>query len=389
MRRKLAILAVLGLVISLPAAAADPILRLITQDASTVTLGWDPVSGAEGFRFSRAGSEQRSHTWDGARTQVRFAKADSYMVERIDTSVVGVYPGPPDPPPPPPGDRANVWVDSDGGSCARAATAVVYADATACGSFVAGYAAASSGDTVGVTGSLGTQKFAGGFQSSQPRGTKTLLFRGSLGNKVRQVHFGSPNLTFDGIHVDGGMQPGQAGAGLENGGEPFVFRNGSIGNVLDEKGALVTEQGIVFDNVRFHDVVLRGQGVHLECIMALWPDDMVIRNSRFENCGIMDISVGIADWWGSFPPPYDSVVLEGNWFGTSRVDNGACCAVYSVALWSTKLPSGSDFGQLNNWRIRNNYVEPGSDVIVRPTLGSGNVICGNTGNAPASWRVAC
>lgn len=301
------------------------------------------------------------------------------------------------PPPPPAAGTANVWVDANGGSCARTATPGAYSDAAACPSFVAAYTAAQSGDTVGVTGSLGTQKFAGGFQSTQGPGTKTLTFRGATGNRVRQIHFGSPNLTFDGISVDGGMVA-QTGAGLENGGAPFIFRNGSIGNVLDEKGALVTEgcvtasctQGVTFDNVRFHDVVLRGAGVHLECIMSLWADNLVIRNSRFENCGIMDLSYGIADWWGSFPPsPIDSLTLENNWFGNSRFDNGGCCATYSVALWSTKIAVGNDFGPLNNARIRNNYIEPGSDVIVRPTLGTGNVICGNTGNAPAEWKVAC
>lgn len=291
------------------------------------------------------------------------------------------------PPPPPPSGTPNLWIDSNGGTCTRT-TGAAYNDASACASFAAAYTAASSGDTVGVIGSLGTQKFAGGFQSTQGAGTKTLTFKGSAGNKVRQIHFGSPNLTFDGINVDGGMVA-QTGAGFENGGRPFVFKNGSIGNVLDEKGALVTESGIVFDNVLFYDVVLRGQGVHLECIMALSSEGMVIRNSTFRNCGIMDISVGIADWWSPQPGPYGNVTLEGNTFGNSRFDNGGCCATYSVALWATKIPNGSDYGQLNGWTIRNNYIEPGSDVIVRPTVGSNTVICGNTGNAPTAWKLTC
>ena len=301
----------------------------------------------------------------------------------------------PPPPPPPNNGLANVWIDANGGSCTRNSASVVYGDAAACGSFAAAYTAAQSGDRIGVTGSLGTQKFAGGFQSTQPRGTKTLTFFGTPGHKVRQIHFGSPNLTFDGIAVDGG-RVAQTGAGLENGGEGFLFKNGSIGNILDEKGALVTEgvvgtsgSPIVFDNVRFHDVILRGDGVHLECMMALWADEMVIRNSRFENCAIMALSYGIADWWGSFPPPTDKVTLENNFFGKVKFDDEGCCAVYSLAIWSTQLPSGSNFGQLNGWRIVNNVVEAPSDTIVRPTLGTGNVICGNSGNVPTNWKNSC
>ena len=52
---------------------------------------------------------------------------------------------------------------------------------------------------------------------------------------------------------------------FENGGEPFTFKNGSIGNVADQKSALVDGAGIVFDNVLFHDIVLKTDGVHTEC----------------------------------------------------------------------------------------------------------------------------
>lgn len=290
--------------------------------------------------------------------------------------------------PPPPVNGANLWVDANGGSCTRQATEGPYNDAAACASFAAAYTAALSGDTVGVTGSLPNQFFAGGVGASQGSGTKTLTFKGAAGNKVRQIHFGSPNMIFDGIVVDAGATR-TSGAAFENGGDSFLFKNGSIGNVVDEKGALVTETGATFENVLFHDVVLRTNGVHLECMMTLSGERLTIRNSTFRNCAIMDISVGIADWWTPLPPPYGNVTLEGNTFGNSRFDNGGCCATYSVALWSTKIAVGSDFGQLNGWTIRNNYIEPGSDVIVRPTVGTGTVICGNTGNAPTSWKTPC
>ena len=293
--------------------------------------------------------------------------------------------------PPPPGTgAANVWVDTNGGSCVRQGTAGAYSDAQACGSFAAAYTAATSGDTVRVRpGSYPAQFFAGGVGSTQGEGTKTLTFVGETGNLVRQMHFGSDNLTFDGIHIDAGGTK-TSGAAFENSGSSFLFKNGSIGNVSDEKGAMISGPNMVFDNVLFHDVVLRSSGVHLECIMALWNQGMVIRNSTFRNCGIMDASIGIGDWWSPPPPAYTNVTLENNYFGNSRFDNGGCCATYSLALWATKVPQGSDYGVLRNWRIVGNHFEAGSGVIVRPRDDGTNVICGNTGSVPsASWAGAC
>ena len=63
----------------------------------------------------------------------------------------------PSPPPaaaPPPGS-ANLWVDGDGGSCVRQASAAGYVDGQAC-SWNGAYQAARSGDLVLVrTGSYG------------------------------------------------------------------------------------------------------------------------------------------------------------------------------------------------------------------------------------------
>ena len=192
----------------------------------------------------------------------------------------------------------------------------------ACPSFAAAYAAASSGDTVGVTGTLGEQLFAGGYQASQPEGTKTLTFRGAPGNVVRLVHSGSPNLTYDGLNLDaGGGTP--TGAVFENGGGANnTFRNGSIGNVVDQKAALVDGSNFTFDNVRFHDAVLRTDGVHMECLYAIVVPGMTIRNSSFSNCAVMDILFTYGDWWSPLPPPYGNVTLDSNQFGPTYNNTG-------------------------------------------------------------------
>ena len=290
-------------------------------------------------------------------------------------------------PPPPPFSSANLWVDANGGSCTRSTAVVGYNDATACGSFLAAYAAAQSGDTVGVTGSLGNQFFAGDWQGNQPSGTKTLTFTGQPGNKVRQLVFGSPNLTFDGINVDAGGAK-TSGATFENGGDRFTFKNGSIGNVVDEKGALVTGAGIVFENTYFHDVRIATSGVHNECVWAGVPEGMRITNSEFFNCATMDIFFTYPDYWNPLPPPYGNVTLENNQFDVPRSFGGSPNG-YSVYI--TKNGAQNQF-PMSGWRVRNNFFDPRSYGVANDqTVGSNNVFCGNTGHAglPSGWKNPC
>ena len=59
-------------------------------------------------------------------------------------------------PPPSGSDAGNLWIDTDGGTCTRQATAGAYATAQACGSFSAALKAAQPGDTVLVRCATGT-----------------------------------------------------------------------------------------------------------------------------------------------------------------------------------------------------------------------------------------
>jgi hypothetical protein len=70
-------------------------LRVVAQTSTTITLAWEPVPGARGYRLSREkGAGRYSHTWDGARSQARFARdSDWYKVEALSIPAVGVFPG--------------------------------------------------------------------------------------------------------------------------------------------------------------------------------------------------------------------------------------------------------------------------------------------------------
>ena len=65
-------------------------LRVVEETPSTITLGWDPLPGIAGYRFSREGwtkadgSPRFSVTWDPSRSTVKFGKGSKwYRVEAL------------------------------------------------------------------------------------------------------------------------------------------------------------------------------------------------------------------------------------------------------------------------------------------------------------------
>ena len=68
-------------------------LRLLSQTPSTITLGWDPVAGCVGYRFTSEKQAKPSHTWDPLRSSVRFAKGSAwYRVEALGVLDSDLYP---------------------------------------------------------------------------------------------------------------------------------------------------------------------------------------------------------------------------------------------------------------------------------------------------------
>lgn len=74
-------------------------IRKVGETATTITLGWDPVPGADGYRFYSAGV-LRSKTMDPKRRTVKFSKGqEPYKVEAVVLSPIdsGTYPAAPPP----------------------------------------------------------------------------------------------------------------------------------------------------------------------------------------------------------------------------------------------------------------------------------------------------
>jgi hypothetical protein len=238
----------------------------------------------------------------------------------------------------------------------------------ACGSLGYAYGRAAPGDVVQVaSGTYGAQDV--------PAGSKAVTFHGAPGAKVRELDNSASNVTFDGIEVDAGFAKTAA---FENHGSPgaenVIFKNAAIGNVIDEKGALVSGTNFTFDHVLFHDVLLQTDGVHLECVYAIGVPGITVRNSTFHNCGVMDLFFTYGDWWSPLPPAYGNVTLENNVFEHS-LNLGGDWHAYGLYVAATGPPPSG--GTLDGWTVRNNTFE--TDAYVERPSASGSRWVGNLG----------
>jgi hypothetical protein len=123
------------------------------------------------------------------------------------TSTVIVTP----PPPPPPATMANIWVDTNGGTCVHSVAAVPYVDAAACGSLNAAYQIALPGDLVLVRDGV--------------YGGQTLVTRSTSG-------WGAP-VTFRAEHAQGAtIETTVSGASVNIGGASWITIDGFAINGL-------------------------------------------------------------------------------------------------------------------------------------------------------------
>jgi hypothetical protein len=152
-----------------------------------------------------------------------------------------------------------------------------------------------------------------------PATTEKITVQGQVGTRLRRLIARAPGVVYDGLDIDAGGAK-TAGAVVEFEAAGATLRDSKVGNVRDEKGVLShsTCVGCVYDNVLFHDVLVKTSGVHNECMYSQSPG-IVIRNSRFTNCATMDVFFTRGSWWGQ--PLYGGFELVGNFFGkTFKVD---------------------------------------------------------------------
>lgn len=259
-----AIAALLALTAS--AAAADSFaVRVVAETATTVTYGWDTVAGADGFDFYVL-DRRVSHTRDGSRTTVKFAKVDGCTVECFgiepwSKTVIGRanVPAKPTPPPPP--------------ACDLNASP---------SSFAAQVNAAAAGQTVCLaSGNYGTWS-----------GTnKAIVVKAADGAAPQmKINLGSG----DGSFVLDGMVG--MGGDIGNGAVDVTIRNSAFTDVLDIAGG--STDGIVLDgNTHNWNVASSGGAnakIYLENSLTgtLAAPSVTIRNSQIKNGDLDGIHFG-------------------------------------------------------------------------------------------------
>jgi hypothetical protein len=138
---------------------------------------------------------------------------------------------------------------------------------------------------------------------------------------------------------------------------------GSYGPAVDGKPQVaawpdtIEPRHILIDGVSFHDFTRSSDAVHTECLQFGAGEDLVVRNSRFWHCDVMNLHFG---HWGSTPDPRD-IVVENNFFSTSTDASGGE-TYYSLMLR----------GAWQNTLIRNNSATQA--MVVNVYGGSGRNI---------------
>jgi hypothetical protein len=144
---------------------------------------------------------------------------------------------------------------------------------------------------------------------------------------------------------------------------------GSYGPSIDDKPQVaawpdtIEPRDILIDGVYFHDMTRSSGSIHTECLQFGAGNGLVLRNSRFWHCDIMNVHFG---HWGGTPDPRN-IVVEDNFFSTSTDAAG------DETFYSLMLRGGWD-----NTLIRNNSA---TQPMIINVYGGGNHGIRMVGNA--------
>lgn len=249
---------------------------------------------------------------------------------------------------------ANLWVDTNGGTCTRNSSPAAYSDAAACSSLAAAHTAASAGDLVLVKGgTYGAQTL------TADKGSPHVVFQEASGETVDidqntgsfditsdlKVSPGAGNVTFKDMHAEAFYADDCTGAktsvtlvnmdleyiNLQRAID-FSFIGGDIGpthaDAVNDAHPLVNDcggatsnlnRGLLFDGVLFHDATTDGPSFHTECLLVTGADGdgsmgsgMTIRDSTFSNCD--STGAFFITRWNNCGNELNDVLLENNFF---------------------------------------------------------------------------
>lgn len=288
--RWLAAAAVVGLIVVLPAAAADFDLHLVSQTTSTITLGWDARSNVVNYTFY-ANGRRVSNSYDGTRTTATFSKVSCsttpcYAVQALVSDGIGGYPST-TPPPPPPGDTS------------PPATPVLSTSNVTLDGFTVSWPA--SIDNVGTTGYdvylgatlAGTLTSSPAVFSGLDCGTNYtvgVVAFDAAGNRSGQA---SVNVATTSCSEPPPPPPPGGTITSSQCSSLAMTSSATIANVTVTGGCSVGGTNVTFDNVVIQGTLSMGNGTHvtngsvIRKFQAFGADNWVIENSILDGQGLV------------------------------------------------------------------------------------------------------
>jgi chitodextrinase len=222
--------------------------------------------------------------------------------------------------PPPPSGSASVFLSpsgSDSNPCTQAAP---------CKSFNRGYAVAQLGQIVEAAGgTYGSQSFTG-----SKSGSGVVTFRPATGATVKTADMsfnGQNHMEFQDMTIDNWYAKYVSDITFRNINQRFFFirvsnnvrlLGGSVGPSQDGTSPTIgnyagesPSTNITIDGVLFHDIGRQlNPAAHIECLFLQEASGVVIRNSKFTHCDVMDLYVSPVQ--GGITA--SNVTIENNWF---------------------------------------------------------------------------
>jgi chitodextrinase len=384
-----------------------------TATQTSIPMSWNASSdnvGVAGYRLYLNGAlagttQQLSYTFSGLTCGTSYTVSLAAYDAAGNASDPALAQGPattaacstPPPPPPPPSGStglANLWVDTNGGSCARQASPGAYADAQAC-SWNQAYQAAQTGDTIIVKGgsygdvtigpnksSIGsagvTFKTAGGESVTISDFENGSVTGGSGANNVSFVgpvtattfrSDGTSNVTVDNWRVDCGGCAGVQIFHLENS-TNITVKNSDISDNRNNSLIWIDGNNLTFEHNEIHDAGLDpGSGAHTECMYAWTVTNLTLKRNHFYHCSVMDVFITGSDVAnGGY---VENNVFEKPWEYTGQISNSALAFHFRNG--------GSPSPDPSNWDFRyNTFVGPLSITTSENPVGPGGMrVIGN------------
>ena len=297
---------------------------------------------------------------------------------------------------PPPGS-AQLWVDTNGGSCRRSAAPRTYVDGQACSSLQSAYNAARTGDTVGIR----TGVYPGQTLSA---GTKGVTFRAAGPGRPRFGHFVSAatnitvrgiliedrseqngacntapygvltpcgrSQTYDNVIVDG-LNSGDK-HGIETPGDGFTLKNGEIRNIRDRKGFEGGADNMLIENNYWHNITITAGGAAASTTSACTSPTATTRSIA------TTVSSTARSWPCSSPTGPEDRPSAASWSRTTSSPHASTTTATGTPCPALLL--GGGFNNQNtwfHWTVRYNTFE--SAVYVGRAPGGSSEWYGNLG----------